>query len=176
MTGERFLDGEAVTLHPVEEEDLAFVRDALNRPEIRTPLGSVDPRTAADQRARHEEAVRDDDSLRLLVVADGDRVGLVTLSGVDGENGHAHLGYWIHPDHQRQGYARDAVTAVLDHAFGERRLRTVVAHVYAFNEGSVALLEDLGFERTGRYPDWEYHDGAFHDDLVYATTRDRWES
>lgn len=98
MTDERFLAGEDVTLHPVEEEDLPFVRDALNRPEIRVPLGSVDPTTVADQRDSRES----DDALRLLVVADGDRVGLVTLSHIDGENGHAHLGYWVHPDHQRR--------------------------------------------------------------------------
>jgi len=173
MTGERFLDGDSVSLHPVTDDDLPFLRDALNRPEIRIPLGSVDPTTVAEQRDRRES---DDDSLDLLVVADGDRVGAITLSHVDGENGHAHLGYWVHPDHQRRGYATDAATAVLDHAFAERRLHTVVAHVYAFNEGSVALLEALGFERTGRYPDWEYHDGAFHDDLVYAVTRDGWGS
>lgn len=174
MSTDRFLDGETVTLHPVEEDDLPFLRDALNRPEIRVPLGRATPTTLADQRSAWESGGAD--RLRLLVVADGDRVGLVTLTGIDGENAHAHLGYWVLPGHRRQGYARDAVGTVLDHAFGERRLHTVVAHVYAFNEASVALLEALGFEETGRYPDWEYHDGAFHDDLVYATTRDRWES
>jgi len=40
------------------------------------------------------------------------------------------------------------------------------------SNGSVAPLEELGFERTGRYPEWKYHGGGFHDDLVYAITSD----
>ena len=91
---------------------------------------------------------------------------------IDGENGYAHLGYWIHPDHRRRGYVHDAATAVLDHAFDERYLHPVVAQIYVFDEGSVAPLEELGFERTGRSPEREYHDGEFHDDLVYANTSD----
>jgi RimJ/RimL family protein N-acetyltransferase len=176
MPGSRFLDGETVALHAVARDDLPWIADAVNRPDVRRPLGDVHARTLDDQEAWYDDVVQADDQLRLLVVADGDRVGLVSLSNVDPTNGHAHLGYWIHADHRRQGYARDAVTAVLGHGFAERRLRTVVAHVYAFNDASVALLESLGFEQTGRYPDWEYHDGEHHDDLVYAITRDAWGS
>lgn len=176
MPGSRFLDGDAVALHAVHRDDLPLIADAVNRLDVRRALGTVEPRTLDDQEAWYEDVVQADDQLRLLVVADGDRVGLVSLSHIDPTNGHAHLGYWILADHRRQGYARDAVTTVLDHAFAERRLRTVVAHVYAFDDASIGLLESLGFDRTGRYPDWEYHDGEHHDDLVYALTRDGWAS
>jgi len=48
------------------------------------------------------------------------------------------------PEHQRQGFATQAVQFALRHAFGEMGLARVVAETQSLNARSVALLERIG--------------------------------
>lgn len=65
---------------------------------------------------------------------------------------------------------------MLDYLFDHRRMRSVAAHVFAFNDRSVGLLESVGMRRVGTLPDWVFVDGAHHDMHYYAVTVDEWRS
>ena len=60
------------------------------------------------------------------------------------------IGFIFHRDTWGQGIAREAVTAVIDHGFTTRGLDHITADVDPRNTGSIRLLENLGFEETGR--------------------------
>lgn len=60
------------------------------------------------------------------------------------------IGFIFHPDHWGNGYAYEAMQAVLTHIFRTRRLPRVVADVDPRNAASLRLLARLGFRETGR--------------------------
>ena len=60
------------------------------------------------------------------------------------------LGYWIGRPHWRQGFALEAGRRLIDWAFAELSLARITAVVAADNEGSLTVLERLGFAQTGQ--------------------------
>ncbi|MDN4015312.1 GNAT family protein, partial [Chryseobacterium gambrini] len=75
----------------------------------------------------------------------------------------ADLAVWIHPERQRSGYAREAVTLMVDYAFAELRVHKVTANAYAVNESSRRMLEAVGFTEEGVGREDSFFDGAYHD-------------
>jgi ribosomal-protein-alanine N-acetyltransferase len=61
--------------------------------------------------------------------------------------GHAALAYVLHPDHQHQGYGREAAAALVTWLFTHCGVSTVIAAVYEPNSPSIRLLQSLGFRR-----------------------------
>jgi ribosomal-protein-alanine N-acetyltransferase len=59
------------------------------------------------------------------------------------------IGFLFHRDVWGQGVAREAVGALLRHGFEALRFTSVRADVDPENQRSLALLERLGFQRTG---------------------------
>ena len=60
------------------------------------------------------------------------------------------IGFILHPDYWGRGFAREALSFVLDRAFGIHGLDSVQADVDPRNEPSLKLLRRLGFNETGR--------------------------
>lgn len=175
MPGATFLSGERVTLRTVEESDLEFLRDGVNHPDVRTAVGQAFPTNLRSERRYWEEASDDADVVSVLVWADDERVGAVEFDPVDRETGVAELGFWLHPDHQGGGYAREAATMMLDYAFTELRIHKVTANAYETNERSRALLERLGFVEEGIGREEDFFDGEYHDTHYYGLLEGEWD-
>lgn len=169
-----FLTGDRVTLRPVEQEDLPFVRDGVNHPAVRRGIGQPMPSNLPTETRWFEEANRDNDVLQLLVCDQDLRVGMVEVDPVDRENGTADLAFWIHPDQHEQGYGREAISLVLDYTFTELRVHKVTANAFATNEASRTLLEDLGFTEEGVGREDAYLDGGYVDTHYYGLLADEW--
>ncbi len=59
------------------------------------------------------------------------------------------LGYALVPEHWSKGYASESASAVMAYARGRLGLGRILAIVDAGNEGSIRLLEKIGFEYEG---------------------------
>lgn len=80
------------------------------------------------------------------------------------------VGYILHPGFWGLGLGREALTAVIGHAFATRGLAEIVADVDPRNAASLALLARLGFRETGRAErTWEV--GGEWCDSVYLALR-----
>jgi RimJ/RimL family protein N-acetyltransferase len=78
---------------------------------------------------------------------------LVGVAGYDGPpsaDGVVEIGYAIAEEYQRQGYATEAVIALLDRAFADPRVRVVFATTYLTLRASIAVLEKTGFTKVSR--------------------------
>lgn len=90
-------------------------------------------------------------------IAGGDRVFLITLDGepiggcglslIDGPA--PELGYWLGVPYWGQGYATEAVRAVIDHAFLDLDHEALQAGARVTNPASRRVLEKCGFQWTG---------------------------
>lgn len=78
----------------------------------------------------------------------GSLVGDVMLRLLASEPDCAVIGYTIAPAHQRQGLAREGVSALLSYAVPALGLRRVEASTLADNVASCALLSSLGFREA----------------------------
>ena len=107
------------------------------------------------------------------VLADGEFVGVCKLKEVTPEQGE--LGYWIGVPFWGKGKATRAAEYVLQFAFLELKLNSVVAHTMAENPASARVLEKLGFEFTGSEPNT--HPKWSPDEIVlqYGLTNTSWQ-
>jgi RimJ/RimL family protein N-acetyltransferase len=198
MPGAPFLVGDRVTLTTVESEDLTFLRDGVNRPEVRALVGQPFPTNLEQERGYWQDVTERPDALQVLVTVaadateaddedtgdetgregDGDpartRIGVLELDPVDHETGVADLGLWIHPDHHRRGYAREAIDLLVGYAFDELRLHKVTANAYARNEASRQMLTSLGFVEEGVGREDGFLDGDYHDTHYFGVLDREW--
>ena len=86
--------------------------------------------------------------------ADGARLGWVELGKLSGpDRDDLQVGYELAPAHWGRGYATEAVSRVLEHAFASLKLDRVAAIARPANAASVRVLEKMGFQRVGRRQD-----------------------
>ena len=85
----------------------------------------------------------------MIEFEDGTHIGELCFKGLD-ENGVAEIGYGISEYYQNQGFASEAVQAVVTWAFSEPNVTAIEAEADANNMPSQRVLEKCGFEPNGR--------------------------
>lgn len=97
-------------------------------------------------------------------------LGGITLSNIRrGVAQAGTLGYWMGEAHAGRGLMREAVLAVVDHAFRNHGLHRLEAATLATNVRSIRLLERCGFECEGLARSYLCIDGEWQDHLLYAS-------
>ena len=166
---------ERLELRPVVDDDIDRILEYRNLPEVTYWL----LRTEVDPDAFREAWLRaadDPDDHSVAVVLDGVVVGTVSLGVHDGmgqpgmpKRTEASLGYIFDPAYGGRGYATEAVTAMLDHAFDRLGVRRITAGCYAGNLASVRLLEKVGMRREQHGIGDSWHDElGWVDGYTYA--------
>lgn len=173
MPGPVFIPGDSVDLHTIEEEDLDFLQESVNDPQVWRRIGRTRPVNGQQERDFFEEVVGGDDGVHLLVCADGEPVGTVGLNGLDGRDG-PELGYWVAPDHHRQGYATAAAELLTGYAFDQLGVHRIEARVFDFNDASRKVLERVGFTHEGTSREAAFIDGEYRDTLWYGMLETEW--
>lgn len=103
---------------------------------------------------------------------DGELLGGITLANVRrGVAGAGSLGYWIGEPHARRGYMTEAVSCLLDFAFGELGLNRVEAACLPDNAASRALLLKCGFVEEGVARQFLKINGRWQDHVTFAILR-----
>jgi len=93
----------------------------------------------------------------------------LTIQNIDGEQ-LPEIGYHIHKDHWRRGYASEAGRAVRDWAFTHTDYPCLYSYMSSTNAGSYSTAASIGLKRIKEYVD-NTHDLTY----VYALTRQEWE-
>lgn len=93
----------------------------------------------------------------------------LTIQHIDGED-LPEIGYHIHRDHWRRGYAREAARAVRNWAFTHTEYPSLYSYMTAGNLASQATAASMGMRKIKEYTDEHYERTC-----VYAITRQEWE-
>jgi RimJ/RimL family protein N-acetyltransferase len=88
-----------------------------------------------------------DELVFLVTLANSGVVGACGIARLDGQS--PELGYWLGVRHWGQGYATEAVRAVIDHAFTQLAYDALAASARVTNPASRRVLEKCGFQWTG---------------------------
>lgn len=98
-----------------------------------------------------------------------DVIGHVALSNIVwGGFRSGYLGYAVDHAHLRRGYARAAVKALIDYAFGQLRLHRIEANIMPHNRASIQVVSPLGFEYEGLSPKYLRINGKWEDHAHYV--------
>ncbi len=100
-----------------------------------------------------------------FVTLDGTLIGKAGLWNGD------EIGFLFAPATWGKGYAREALTAVIDHAFGTRGRAQIRADVDPRNARCLGLLTRLGFRETGRAERTFCIGGEWSDSVYLTLTR-----
>ncbi|MGI5483933.1 GNAT family N-acetyltransferase [Streptomyces lavendofoliae] len=171
-----FWTGRRVRLRGIEPEDWQAFMDFDAHSRHQRSLDVLHPPRSAERyhawAAEQSVAPPAGDDFRLAIEAldTGEPVGSLSTQATDPRAGRFRYGVGIGHEHQRRGYATDAVILLLRFMFGERRYHKCEAGIYAFNDASLALHRGLGFVEEGRLRDHEYFAGRHHDLVLLGMT------
>ena len=99
-------------------------------------------------------------------------VGAITLDNIRrGPAQSGTLGYWTGEPHARQGYMREAIRAVVHHAFTRLDLSRIEAACLPENTASRGLLESSGFKYEGVAQSYLQIAGRWRTHVLYAALR-----
>jgi [ribosomal protein S5]-alanine N-acetyltransferase len=117
-------------------------------------------------------------ALQFVVVSKltGKAIGTCLLFRFEEASGRAELGYVLGRAHWGQGLMQEALTALLDAAFGSMGLRRIEAEIDVRNRPSAALVRRLGFTQEGVLRErWIGKGGTASDFELYGLLRKEWQ-
>lgn len=180
-TGIPRLRGDRVVLRGFREDDLDDFYVVHSDPAVMR-YWSFPAWTDISQATEYFASARSGcDPERLLcwatTLADTDRlIGGVTLFAINSAQQRAEIGYVLGSAHWGLGYAQEALSLVLDFAFGTLGLRRVEADIDPRNASSCKLAERLGFVREGLLRErWEIA-GEVCDTVMYGLLAKDWRA
>ena len=110
--------------------------------------------------------------LFLIRRADEQLLGAITLDNIRrGPSQAGTLGYWTGQPFVRQGYMREAIKALVHHAFTRLDLSRIEAACLPENAASRGLLETSGFKYEGVAQSYLQIDGRWRTHVLYAALR-----
>jgi len=113
-------------------------------------------------------------ALPLMLIRRDDQalLGAITLDNIRrGPAQAGTLGYWIGEPFQRRGYMREAIAAVVHHAFTHLDLSRVEAACLPENAASRGVLEKCGFKYEGVAQSYLQIAGRWRNHVLYASLR-----
>ncbi|GKZ13207.1 GNAT family protein [Haladaptatus sp. T7] len=176
MPGPVFLYGDRIELRTVEAEDLDFLQETINDPNVRRFLGSRSPINGEQEREWYEERASDTDTdhVHLLICRDGEAMGTIGLHPHDSTGVNAEIGISLAEEFWGEGYGTEASRLITDFGFRERRHHRIFARVFEGNVGSARIWEKLGFRHEATHVEAEFLDGEYVNVERYAVLEDEW--
>ena len=87
----------------------------------------------------------------------------------------AEIGYELDDTNWGQGYASEALQAILAYGFEKLQLIRIAAVVYVENKASQKLLNKAGFQEEGLLRKHMIQNGVAHDTILYSLLKEEWK-
>ncbi|MEP4558973.1 UDP-4-amino-4,6-dideoxy-N-acetyl-beta-L-altrosamine N-acetyltransferase [Cobetia amphilecti] len=162
-------------LRPLEEADLAQVRQWRNHPEVRRFMYTQHEIVEAEHRAWFHRSQQEPDRHLLLAETEGRPFGFVNIQLEDVEAQRAIWGFYLAPQAPR-GSGQALGRAALAHAFGELGLYKLCGEALAGNVRSLKFHERLGFIREAHLRDHHFDGHIYHDVIGFGLLRSEWQA
>lgn len=86
----------------------------------------------------------------------------------------AEIGITISPQEQKKGYAREALTTILNFLFNLEGFHRVTEIVDSENAASIQLLKSVGFREEGHFTENIFFKGKWGSEYQYAMLKNEW--
>ncbi|MGD6967487.1 GNAT family N-acetyltransferase [Rossellomorea vietnamensis] len=172
------IDGERIYLKELEQSDWRGVHSYASH-ELSSRYQVWGPNTEEESITFVKLAVEDGrrkprTRFIFVIIHQGDDkvIGAVELTIKDIHNGAGAIGYIIHPDWWRNGFATEASKLLIHYGFRELKLHRIQATCNPENIASIKVLEKIGMTREGRMRDHLKMKEGWRDSLLYSILED----
>ena len=172
---------ERLTLRDYRLDDAPAVHRYMSDPEVTRYVSwhshSLD-QARENVAKKLEEAAREPRetySLAMVRRSDGLLFGTCLLMSRNAEMTGLEVGYALAREAWGQGFASEAVRAMLDFGFGPLGAHRIFAFVSPENPPSGRVLEKLGFRLEGRLKKHLLKEGEWYDSVLYALLEEEWK-
>ena len=167
-----YLKGEKSNLRALEPEDLEFLYTIENNESFWKISHTQTPFSKYLLKQYLENAhldIFEAKQLRLLIEEKSTKrqIGLIDLFDFNPQHKRAGIGILIHPDFQKNGFAFEALSILIDYAFKYLNLHQLYANITANNSKSISLFTKHKFKKVGIKKDWILSEGKFKDEILF---------
>lgn len=166
-----FLSGPNIALRPLEPSDMPTIRSWFNNPQIRPLIGETRPLSTAGAEAYLERIQRDDARVWFMIIerASERLIGECGLLRMMPDWRTTDLSIILgEPDSWSHGYGTEAITLLMDYAFGTLNFHRIAIGVVGFNTRALRFYEKVGFRREGIQRDGYYYNHSYHDFVMMS--------
>ena len=111
----------------------------------------------------------------IILKENGESIGQIAYYLVDSKNHKVDVEYCIGQSYWGNGYAPEALRAVIDYGLEQMQLNRVQGFHRRKNASSGRVLEKAGMKYEGTLRHFLAHDGEFDDCMIYSIIRTDWE-
>lgn len=168
-----------ITLREVQAIDLPDLMEVNGDPEVTQFLPYTTWQSLSDASAwleRMKTLMATGSAKQLVIVRNNDNkvIGTALLFKFDEGSNRLELGYALGRAYWKQGYASEALRALLTHVFSAMHVRRVEAEVNPSNVASNALLRSLGFSQEGYLRERWVAKGVTYGVNIYGLLASEW--
>lgn len=166
------LKGKNIKLRALEPDDLGFLYELENNPDVWEISGTTTPYSKHVLKQYLDNAHRDIydvKQLRLCICGVNENViGLIDLFDFDPKNHRAGMGIVIlNEENRNKGVGAEAIRLLSEYAFSILALRQLYANVMEDNRASIHLFKKLGFKEVGVKKDWIFFEGKYKNEILF---------
>ncbi|MWC29337.1 GNAT family N-acetyltransferase [Paenibacillus sp. MMS18-CY102] len=171
------LIGNRIVLREYRKEDLLYMRQWVNDPDIVDMLSDVFlfPQTMNKTEQFLNAMLEGSADARGFVISLRETleyIGQIDLHRIDWKNRSAELGIVIgNKLLQGLGYGTEAMLLLQQFAFERLQLNRLELEVLAYNEPAINCYMKCGFQEEGRKRQRHYYKGEYHDVIVMSVLR-----
>ena len=167
------IETDRLVLCPLSKDDINFMQKLIARPEAYyydPDMAETNDDVAKDCEWFIEkmESLPEEGGIRWIVKLDGDSIGEVFVQCNHERTFEWEFGYHFLKEHWGNGYATEALKAIIPYTFTYFKVNRLVAFTNANNKDSVALLERVGMTKEAQLREVRLANGVFSDELVYS--------
>ncbi len=180
--GSKIIETKRLTLRPTEKQDLKTLWEILCIPEVNkyylTCKLNFDWEKELPWQIRKLQHAKDEDVFQWSIIKKEDKkcMGQISVqTGSTKDNTIRDIGWFIDPSEQRNGYAYEAASDIINYMFKEVEIKAIETGTAVENQASWKLMEKLGFSRrTDKTHITHYTFGGDKECYSYGITKEEY--
>jgi RimJ/RimL family protein N-acetyltransferase len=171
----KFLEDGDVVLRPIEKEDAEFLRELINHQDVRNTIGKPPRPVNLKQEEEFIENLEDDEGKESFIIEyQGEKVGDITIGGLEKPYRKSEFGLSIHLEFHGQGIGSMATKLIVEYAFETLNRHKILGGYIEGNEASRRIQEKAGMQEEGRERHYKYVDGEWKDVIWMSILEDEY--
>ncbi|MDR0961056.1 MAG: GNAT family N-acetyltransferase [Mediterranea sp.] len=164
----QYLNGKYISLRAMEPEDLPYIYDIENAPELWSISNFTVPYSYYTVKQFLKNTQNDlyaDRQLRMVIERKADKafLGIIDVTDFVPHHSRAEVGIVVKDEYRGEGYGTEALRLLCDYVFGFLSLQQLTAHIETDNIPSLKLFAACGFVQCGILHKWLFVEGTYKD-------------
>jgi hypothetical protein len=171
------LKGKKVVLDVIDPEDIEWMRQQRNNPEMRKHFREWKEISKAQQEWWYNNRGNNTNPNHVYFkILEADHmvlVGCLGLHYIDWRLGSAEFGIFLSKEARGKGIGKEALFMLCDYGFKEMNLHKIWCEVYSSNRSAI-LYRKLGFKDDGILRDSHFCDGKYGNSIMMSVLENEW--